>query len=415
MTATHRPLSAALWVAAALALLPLLAGGALSSLGGSALPPLGLPLPVGTPLPGGAPAAPGTAAPLPAAGVGLPLAMLTKCSRYAAPWGSDRARGAPAAPFRTVQRLVRSLRPGRTGCLRAGSYAGPVSIARGGRPGARITLAAYPGETATIVGRLEIVEGANYVTVNGLRLDGANPDRLPSPMVDANHVTFSYDDVTNDHTGICFGIGSASWGWATGTLITHDRVYDCGQLPATNYQHGFYIGAATDTTIEWSLIYGNAARGIQLYPDAQRTTIDHNIIDDNGEGIIISGDAGMASSHTDVYDNILSNANVRHDVESYWPPGNPLGVDNVVRDNCVWGGREGTIDRAMGGFTAKANLHINPGYVDGAAHDYEMSATSRCLALVGDVQAAVDGAEPVQPEPNTILATLRALAQAAKL
>ena len=399
MTATHRPLSAALWVAAALALLPLLAGGALWSLGGSALPPLGLPLPlpVGTPLPGGAPAAPGTAGPLPAAGVGLPLAMLTKCSRYAAPWGSDRARGVPAAPFRTVQRLVRSLRPGQTGCLRAGSYAGPVSIARGGRPGARITLAAYPGETATIVGRLEIVEGANYVTVNGLRLDGANPHRLPSPMVDANHVTFSYDDVTNDHTGICFGIGSATWGWAIGTLITHDRVYDCGELPATNAQHGLYIGAATDTTIEWSLIYGNADRGIQLYPDAQRTTIDHNIIDDNGEGIIISGAGGVASSYTNIYDNILSNADIRHDVESYWPPGNPLGVDNTVHNNCIWGGSKGGIGMADGGYRVSENLKASPQFVNEVAHDYEMSPTSSCLALVGDVQAAVDGTAPVQP------------------
>ena len=69
----------------------------------------------------------------------------------------------------------------------------------------------------------------------------------------------------------------------------------------------------------------------------------------------------------------------------------------------------------MGGFTAKANLHINPGYVDGAAHDYETKCNQPVLALVGDVQAAVDGAEPVQPEPNTILATLRALAQAASL
>ena len=318
-------------------------------------------------------------------------------------------------PFRTVQRLVNALRPGQTGCLRAGAYVGPVRIARAGRAGARITLAAYPGETATVVGRLEVVEGANYVTVTGLRLDGSNPRRLPSPMVDANHVTFSYDDVTNDHTAICFGIGSVTWGWATGTLITQDRIHDCGQLPANNYQHGVYIAAATDTTIEWSLIYGNAARGIQLYPDAQHTTIDHNIVDDNGEGIIISGAGGVASSYTRVFDNILSNANVRHDLEAYWPSGNPMGVDNVVRDNCVWGGRQGTIDRGMGGFTAKDNLHINPGYVDAAAHDYGMSATSRCLALVGDVQAAVDGVEPVEPEPTTIVATLRALAQAAKL
>jgi hypothetical protein len=355
---------------------------------------------------------------LPAGAASAPLGATTTpaaCTLVASPTGSDSGSGTPAAPFQTVQKLISSLTPGQTGCVKQGTYDEDVTFRTSGTATAPITLTSYPGQTATIVGRMYIVDGANYVTVTGLDLNGENPQQALSPMIDANNATFSYDNVTNDHTGTCFGIGSATWGWATGTLITHDTIHDCGQLPATNSQHGLYIGAATNTTIAWSLIYGNADRGIQLYPDAQHTTIDHDIIDDNGEGIIISGDGGVASSHTDVYDNILSNANVRHDVESYWPAGNPVGVDNVVRDNCVWGGREGTIDGAMGGFTAKDNLHINPGYVDVAAHDYEMSATSQCLALVGDVQAAVDGAEPVQPEPTTIVATLRALAQAAKL
>jgi hypothetical protein len=366
---------------------PFIAGTTLPSAPGVSLPPIGTPTP-----PAGVPSL------LPAAGIGLPLAMATPCSRFAAPYGSDRARGTLNAPFRTVQRLVNSLRPGQTGCVREGTYTAPVRIARGGRPGARVTLTAYPGETATIVGRFEIVEGADYVTVTGLRLDGVNPTRLPSPMVDSNHVTFSYDDVTNDHTGICFGIGSATWGWATATMITHDRVHDCGQtFRGDNRQHGFYIGAATDTTIEWSLIYDNAARGIQLYPDAQHTTIEHNIIDGNGEGIMISGEGGMASSYTDVFDNIVSDATARHDVESFWPGGNPVGVGNLVRDNCVWRGREGTIDTHGGGFVARHNATLNPQFVDAAAHDYALEATSPCLFVVGDVQAAVDGITPTAP------------------
>ena len=255
------------------------------------------------------------------------------------------------APFRTVQRLVNSLRPGQTGCLRAGTYTAPVRIARGGRRGARITLAAYPGETATIVGRFEIVKGANYVTVTGLRLDGVNPTRLPSPMVDSEPRDVQlrrrdqrpHRDLLRDRQRH-LGLGDRH------ADHPRPRARLRPDLPGDNHQHGFYIGAATDTTIEWSLIYGNAARGIQLYPDAQHTTIDHNIIDDNGEGIMISGEGGMASSYTDVFDNILSDANVRHDVESFWPAGNPVGVGNLVHDNCVWRGREGTIDTHGGGF-----------------------------------------------------------------
>ncbi len=326
-----------------------------------------------------------------------PAVTAAGCNLVTSTSGSDSASGSPTAPFRTVKKLVSSLAAGETGCLEAGTYAENVTFRTGGTGGAPITLTSYPGETATVVGRMYVVEGANYVTVTGLRLDGANSARLPSPTVDANHVTFSYDDVTNDHTGICFGIGNATWGSATGTLITHDRVHDCGQeVPADNYQHGLYLAAATDTTIEWNLIYDNAARGIQLYPDAQHTTIAHNIIDDNGEGIIISGANGSASSHTNIYDNILSDATARHDVESFWPAGNPIGVDNSVHNNCFWGGHDGAMG-AADGFTAAHNVTTNPQFVNIAAHDYELQPASPCLFAVGDVAAAVDGTAATIP------------------
>ena len=343
-----------------------------------------------------------------------PAASLAACNLVASPSGSDSASGTPAAPFQTAQKLVSSLTPGQTGCLEAGTYNENVTFRASGTATAPITLTSYPGQTATIVGRMYIVDGANYTTITGLDLNGENPQQALSPMIDANDATFSYDDVTNDHTGTCFGIGSATWGWATGTLITHDAIHDCGQLPATNSQHGLYIGAATDTTIAWSLIYGNADRGIQLYPDAQHTTIDHDVIDDNGEGIIISGAGGVASSYTNIYDNILSNANVRHDVESYWPPGNPVGVDNTVHNNCIWGGREGGIGMADGGYRASENLKASPQFVDEAAHDYELRATSPCLLMSGDPQAAVDGTAPVQPTASAMMTMRRFLGLSSK-
>src|SRR5205807_9016618 len=136
--------------------------------------------------------------------------------------------------------------------------------------------------------------------------------------------------------------------------------------------HGIYVDDAINTRIEWSLIYDNADRGIQLYPNAQGTTIDHNVIDDNGEGIIFSGDNGMASDGNEVYNNLLTGATIRHDVESWYPNGNPLGTGNVLHDNCVWGGREGAIDTSGGGFTATHNLNVNPQYVDATRHEYRL-------------------------------------------
>ncbi len=101
-----------------------------------------------------------------------------------------------------------SLQPGQTGCLRAGLYEQDVAIERGGSAGSPVTLSSYPGERATLRGRLRVKDSANFVTIEGLDLDGRHPaDTLPSPSVYGNDVVFRDNDVTNYHTGICFLLG----------------------------------------------------------------------------------------------------------------------------------------------------------------------------------------------------------------
>ena len=53
-------------------------------------------------------------------------------------------------------------------------------------------------------------------------------------------------------------------------MIEHNRIHDCGELPATNFDHGVYVAEARDTVIRDNWIYSNADRGVQLYPDAGR-------------------------------------------------------------------------------------------------------------------------------------------------
>src|SRR5688500_5623366 len=84
-----------------------------------------------------------------------------------------------AAPGDSVQGLADSLVPGEVGCLRAGTYHGAVTVSKGGEPGRPLTLRSYPGEIATVVGRLVIQKSANHVMVEQLVLDGSNPNRLP--------------------------------------------------------------------------------------------------------------------------------------------------------------------------------------------------------------------------------------------
>src|SRR5947209_15438407 len=262
------------------------------------------------------------------------------CSLYASPNGSDGNSGSDAAPFRTAQKLVDELGPGDTGCLHAGTYDEDVRMDNGGRPGAPLTLQSVPGERATIVGRFYVPKGSDSVTIQHVNLDGLNSQRLPSPTVNAADTVFDDVDVTDEHSEICFVLGSTgSWGRAVRTIIQNSRIHDCGRQPSTNQDHGIYIEASDNVVIRNNVIYDNVDRGIQLYPDAQGTQITGNIIDGNGENIIFSGTGGDTSNNNVVTGNIITNSQIRYNVESYW--GGSSGTGNVVTGNCLYGGVHG--------------------------------------------------------------------------
>jgi parallel beta-helix repeat protein len=277
-----------------------------------------------------------------------------------------------------VQRLVNSLRAGQTGCLRGGVYVEDLTVRR-----SRIGLRSYPGEHARLIGRLWFPRTAHDDLVRDLALDGRNAAELPSPTVNGNAISFVGDDVTNGNTNICFVLGS-SYGRARATAIEASRIHNCGHLPANNHEHGIYVDRAQDTRIVGNIIFDNADRGIQLYPDAQHTLIERNVIDGNGEGVIFSGDEGVASNHNIVRYNVISNARVRADVESWYPDGNPLGVGNVVLENCLFGGHGRTIVSSGRGFSASSNVVADPLYADAAAGDFRIGAGSACAAILKD-------------------------------
>ncbi len=338
------------------------------------------------------------------------------CDLYASPSGSDAASGTLAQPLGTVQRLANSLGPGEVGCLRDGVYPGsgapgdPFRELKITRPG--ITLTSAPGERATITARLWVARGADGVTISELHLDGANSRDLPSPTINAEDAVFRHDEVTNDHTSICFAIGGPVWGRARNTLIEANRIHACGQLPATNTEHGIYLSAADDTVIRGNWIYDNADRGIQLYPDAQGTVISGNVIDGNGEGVIFSGDERVASSGARVSGNVIADSRIRRNVESFYPGGTPIGTDNLVRSNCIhgapgsyYGGPDGSgVDSPQVGFTASGNVNRAPQFVDAAADDFRLVAGSACAAVLDpspDNRLPGPGTEQPLSEPAT--------------
>lgn len=311
-----------------------------------------------------------------------PAEETTACTKYAAPGGSDSAAGTLAAPFRTAQTLVARLAAGETGCLLPGTYTENVTFRTGGAVGAPITLRSA-GERATIVGRVWIADSANDVVVSGLRLDGrtAGP---PSPTINGDRVTFRDNEVTNANTNICFvlGDGEGSYGIAVSPRIERNRIHNCGLLPATNHHHGIYVEASRGAIITGNVIYDNADRGIQLYPDAQNSVITGNILDGNGSGIIFSGDFGIASNGNDVRGNVITNSVLRYNVEAWYPAGNPIGTGNLFSSNCVWNGAKGNLD-GQPGYSASGTVVADPLYVDRAAKNFTLRAGSPCAAVLG--------------------------------
>jgi hypothetical protein len=304
------------------------------------------------------------------------------CDKVASPSGSDSAAGSAASPYRTAQKLADSLAPAQTGCLRAGLYEQDVKVTRGGAPGAPVTLAGYPGERPTLKGRLRITDSANFVTVESLVLDGRDAGNLPSPTVYGDDVVFRDNDVTDHHTGICFLLGSDQYGRAQRTTIERNRIHDCGVLPAQNHHHGIYIEASDDARIMSNWIYGNADRGVQMFPDSQRSYIAGNVIDGNGQNVSYARE----SADNVVEHNVISNAVLRWNIEDW----ELAGAGNVARENCVWTTRTDLYNRQGGvmvnpDFSSIGNVIADPLFADRAGKDFHLAAGSPCATLLAPV------------------------------
>jgi Right handed beta helix region len=285
----------------------------------------------------------------------------------------DVCTGGVLRPGGRLQPFANSLRRGETGCLRRGVYKGGVDLRR-----RDVTLRNYPGARPTISGgQVRISPEATGAAVTGLRLIS---DRF-SPLVYASHAVIADNEITNHHTDICVLIdrypGTPP---PRGVVIRDNRIHDCGKLPATNHDHGIYVDTAREAVIRDNLIYDNADRGVQLYPQAEGTQVIRNVIDGNGQGIIF----GNSSDHSVVRRNIISNSTIRHNIES----SASTGTDNVVRHNCLWSARDdyyggdpahsGVLPDRVG-FRLGPNVVADPRFRDRV--NFRPAKGSRCAAM----------------------------------
>lgn len=326
------------------------------------------------------------------------------CTKFAAPDGSDDARGTKRAPLESVQALADSLEPGDVGCLREGTYSSDsdddhdavLTLSNGGDSDAPVTISGFPGERATLEGIVTVPEGVDGVRLNNLVFEGTGDSN--TIKIYSEDVTVENSEITNEGRGLsCMILGSNDGsGQAVRTVVRGNRFHDCGDLDNDNKDHGIYASNVVDAEIVDNVIHDSAAYAIQLYPNAQGTRFAHNVIDGGGPsvrgGVAFGGDDHFASSDNVVERNVIAFSQT-YNITSSWD--DDTGEGNIARENCVWEGEEGDV-LSEGEFTATGNEAADPGFRDPSSGDYRLDADSGCLAVVGYDTAArlTDAAVP---------------------
>jgi hypothetical protein len=307
------------------------------------------------------------------------------CDRYATPTGSDDAAGTLSAPLRSPQRLMESLQPGETGCLGEGTYTGtgPDGIVlygrSGGQPDAPITVRSTPGERATLRGVIYLNRDADDIRLTNLTLIAQRP-RNP---VDGMHGIFTYgartalidNDISNSHATSCLILGNIEQrgvdsGRAVDTLVSGNVFRNCGSPQHGMHDHAIYLARTLRATIVDNVFVGSSGWAIHLYPNAQRTLVQGNVMYGNAGSVIFAGEDPWRSNHNVVVDNIMAGSRKVPEVSGSYP--SRPGRGNQVRGNCIAPG-----------------LAVTDGDTAGYRMiDNRVADTATCLALVADTLLA---------------------------
>jgi len=274
------------------------------------------------------------------------------------------------------------------GCLRGGTYVpnpgNPyvLDIHFGG-----FRLRGAPGERAHLAGDVVIWNTAPSVSLSHLEIEGDGHGN--TVKVYASDVMIEDAVITNRKRGrSCMILGSnVGWGQAPRAVVRRNTFYDCGSPAYGDLDHAIYAQAVEDGRIVGNVFWGSAAYAIQLYPNAQRTLVAHNVIDGSSPsvrgGIVFGGDDSFASNDNTVAFNVISDA-VAHGLSGSWR--GAIGSGNIAKDNCLW--RPGGGIGESRGFASSDNVLASPFFRDAERHDYRLGSASRCLQVVGYDAAA---------------------------
>lgn len=312
---------------------------------------------------------------------GEPAPAAGPCDRYAAPDGSTSGTGTRADPYGSLRRLLRGLRRGQVGCLVAGRYRhrGVVAMRRAGT-----VLRPLGKAHVTIDGAVWVLPGAKGARITGLSLTSHDPVYSIPVKVQADDVSLDRNDITAARNISCVLIGSDHK--VSRTLVELNRIRRCGRTG--KLAHLLYVTHSQGAVIRYNLLVGNRGGwAVHLFPDADGTLVEGNVIDSNQGGVIFAGDGGGDTSNGNVVrENVITNSAPRWNIEGSWS-GGPEGEGNLAQRNCLYSAGPGRPSGIgfLNGFEQSDNVVAKGAvYVDRARGDYRLRPGSNCGAVLTD-------------------------------
>ena len=293
----------------------------------------------------------------------------------------------------TLSDFVATLAPGDTGCAFATFNEG-VKVTNGG----------FKLRGARVNGYVWLTSTANRVTLEDVYLDNRSVPTAFALLVQGDGVTLRRAEVTNGDkpgsgtTGICvlagFGFEDDPANTAVDFTVENSRIHDCGD---DDHEHSIYLESTRNAVLRDNYLYGSGGYGVHMYPDAQGSLIEHNLISDNSRAckanLTFSGESAHpeyqrphGSSNNKVFWNLITFPGCDYNIESWYPRGSLDPVGNEVAFNCVYGAPRanfGELTTASGvpAYVEHDNLIVDPLYVDRAARNFGLLPVSPCLAF----------------------------------
>ncbi|HEY0488892.1 MAG TPA: DUF1565 domain-containing protein [Telluria sp.] len=289
----------------------------------------------------------GAVALLAASGLAQAATPATTYNLYVSPTGSDSASGSKAAPFRTISRAIKSLRPSTTVWVAPGTYTGGFRNTVSGTASARIYFVSTTKWGAKIVpattspNNFAFDNRGSYVDIIGFEINGSaykygtkwrygiyNGGSYDS--IRENYVHHIAKNVPCDSAGAS-AIGADSYYKGVKADIISNVVHDIGPA-GCHFIQGIYM--STSGTIKNNAVYRVAEAGITLWHDANNVIITNNTVTSSGSGIVVGG--GDYYFRTAGADNVHVYSNIVYDNKYGISEQGKTGTTNTYRNNLVY-------------------------------------------------------------------------------